>query len=231
MTGHSTPVRAIAYARVSTDRQAASGLSLDDQLDRTSEAIERRGWTLADVSVDAGYSGATVSGRPALSEALDALRRGDADALVVAKLDRLARSTLDLASMMARSRSEGWSLVVLDLDVDTSTPSGELLTGIVGTVAQYERRLISERARMAHRQRRRRGLRAGQAPELDDDLRRSIARRHAGGESLASIARSLNSENVPTARGGSWYASTVRHVCASVALDAELDALRAEVSA
>lgn len=231
MTPPTGTVRAITYARVSTDRQAASGLSLDDQADRMAEAISRRGWELSAAYVDAGRSGATLSGRPELVAALDHLRRGDADALVVAKLDRLARSTLDLARMMATAREEGWSLVILDLDVDTSTPSGELLTGIVGTVAQYERRIISERARMAHRQRRRRGLRAGAHPELDDDLRREIADRHAAGESLAGIARSLNSSEVPTARGGRWHPSTVRHVVSSVALDAELDALRAEVEA
>lgn len=217
-------MRAVTYARVSTGRQAESGLSLDDQADQTDAAVARRGWALVARYVDAGRSGATVAGRPELRRALDALHRGEADALVVAKLDRLARSTLDLASMMATAKREGWALVVLDLDVDTSTPAGELLAGIVGNVAQYERRLIAARSSMTHAQRRRRGLRAGEPPRLDLALRTSIAARNAAGEPLAAIARALNDDGTPTARGGRWYASTVAHVVRSVALDVNLAA-------
>jgi DNA invertase Pin-like site-specific DNA recombinase len=216
-------MRAITYARVSTGRQAESGLSLDDQATQTAEAVARRGWQLAARYIDTA-SAASMSGRPQLAAALDRLARGEADALVVAKLDRLARSSLDLATLLARAQRERWSLVVLDLDVDTSTPTGELLASIVGTVAQYERRLIAARASMTHAQRRRRGLRAGEPPRLDPALRTSIAARVSGGESLHSIARSLNEAETPTARGGRWYPSTVAHVARSVALDVALDA-------
>lgn len=222
-----TQLRAITYSRVSTGRQAESGISLDEQDRSTLEAIERRGWQVARRFSDAGRSGKSITGRPELREALAMLARGEADALVVAKLDRLARSTVDLASLMAQAKKESWALVVLDLDVDTSTPAGELLAGIVGTVAQYERRLIGERARMTHAHRRARGLRAGAKPILSDILRARIAERVERGESLSEVARCLNQAGTPTARGGKWYPSTVAHVVRSVQLDRDLAGARA----
>lgn len=219
-------MRAITYTRVSTGKQAESGLSLDAQQADTDADARRRGWTVVHRATDAGKSGTSMTGRDALNDALDRLARGEADALIAATHDRLARSTIDLTRLIARARTEGWKLIVLDLDLDTSTPAGELVMTVMAAMAQYESRLISARVSMTHAQRRRRGLRAGTPPVLLDDLRRSIADRHAAGESLAGIARDLNASHVPTARGGRWFASTVAHVVRSVALDAELAAVR-----
>jgi DNA invertase Pin-like site-specific DNA recombinase len=215
-------VRAITYARVSTGRQAESGLSLEDQAVRMRSEVARRGWTVTAEAVDAGRSGRTGKLRPALADALEALAAGDADALVVAKLDRLARSTIALARIMATSQTEGWSLVILDPDLDTSTAAGRLTATVLGAVAEYESELIAERARMTHRQRRTAGKRPGQSPLLPDAVRLEVATRRAQGATFAAIADDLNTRSVPTARGGRWHPSTVSHVCRSVALDAEL---------
>jgi len=215
-------MRAITYARVSTGRQAESGLSIEDQAERMRSEVERRGWEVAAELVDAGRSGRTGSTRPALAEALDALAAGDADALVVAKLDRLARSTIQLDRIMQRADAEGWSLVILEPDLDTSRPEGRFTATILGAVAQYESELIAERARMTHRRRRLAGKRPGQAPLLPEQIRQEVATRRATGETLATIAEDLNTRAVPTARGGRWHPSTVAHVARSVALDAEL---------
>lgn len=217
-------MRAITYARVSTGRQAESGLSLEDQADRMRQEVARRGWTVTAEAVDAGRSGRAGKARPELEAALDALAAGDADALVVSKLDRLARSTIALARIMATSQAEGWSLVILDPDLDTSTAAGRLTATLLGAVAEYESELIAERARMTHRQRRTAGKRCGQPPLLPDPVRLEIAHRRAAGATFAAIADDLNARNVPTARGGRWHPSTVAHVCQSVALDAELAA-------
>lgn len=217
-------MRAITYARVSTGRQAESGLSIEDQADRMRSELDRRGWSLVAEHVDAGRSGRTGTTRPALSAALESLSAGEADALVVAKLDRLARSTIQLARIMHRAEAEGWSLVILDPDLDTSTPAGRLTATLLGAVAEYESELIAERARMTHRRRRLAGKRPGQAPLLPEQVRREVAGRRAAGETLAAIAADLNTRAVPTARGGRWHPSTVAHVARSVALDAELEA-------
>ena len=71
--------------------------------------------------------------------------------------------------------------------------------------------------------------RAGQAPLLPEAVRLRIADEHAEGKSLNAIAVALNEEGVPTAKGGRWYASTIRHVVHSVDVDGELAKVRSEV--
>lgn len=73
---------------------------------------------------------------------------GQAEALVVAKLDRLPRSLIDFAVTLEQARA-GWELIPLDLGVDPSTPSGEMMANVMASFAQYERRLISDRTKAA----------------------------------------------------------------------------------
>jgi DNA invertase Pin-like site-specific DNA recombinase len=158
--------------------------------------------------------------RPALTEALDMLDRREADVLVVAKLDRLSRSVADFVGLLERARRNGWALVALDLGVDTSTPTGELMAHITSSVAQWERRIIAERTSDALQAMKARGVRLGRPVTMADEVRHRIAAERAAGETLAAIADRLNSENVPTARGGRWYPSTVKAVLTSLDLDA-----------
>src|SRR4051794_35241989 len=109
--------RAITYARVSTEDQADSGAGLDAQRVTLDAAMAARGWELVGALVDEGRSGGNLN-RPALTEALELLDAGKADALVVAKLDRLSRSVLDFAAICARAKRKGWAVVALDVDVD-----------------------------------------------------------------------------------------------------------------
>lgn len=212
-------MRAITYRRVSTDEQADSGAGLDAQDATITAALAARGWELVAALVDEGRSGATLN-RPALTDALDRLDRGEADALVVAKLDRLSRSVLDFASITERAKRRGWAVVALDVDVDTATPTGELVANITSSVAQWERRIIAARTSEAMQAMKARGVRLGRPVELADDVRQRIATERAAGDSLRAIADRLNAEAVPTARGGRWYASTVRAVLDSLDLDA-----------
>ncbi len=117
---------------------------------------------------------------------------------------------------MERARKQGWSLVALDLGVDASTPSGELMANVLATFAQFERRLISQRTREALAIKKAEGVQLGRPRTMPDELRERIRRMHAAGESLAAIARTLTAERVATAQGGvRWYPSTVRAVLRS----------------
>jgi DNA invertase Pin-like site-specific DNA recombinase len=200
----------VGYVRVSTAEQADSGAGLEAQRAAIEAEALRRGWTLAETFEDAGASGKSLSGRPGLQAALDAVERGDAQALVVAKLDRLSRSLLDFASLMERGRKRGWSLVALDLGVDTSTPSGEMMASVVATFAQFERRLIGQRTRDALAVKRAQGVRLGRPREISAEVVERIGELHAAGCSVAAIARKLNEENVPTPRGGRWHSPGVK---------------------
>lgn len=211
-------MKAIAYHRVSTDEQAESGNGLDAQRSTIARAIAHRDWTLVGELTDEGRSGSNLN-RPALLEALDQLDRGQAEVLVVAKLDRLSRSVLDFAAITQRAKRRGWSVVALDVDVDTTTPTGELVANITSSVAQWERRIIGQRTSEALQAMKARGVRLGRPVVLADEIRARIAAARSGGSSLRAIADSLNEEGVPTARGGRWHASTVRAVLSSLALD------------
>lgn len=214
-------MRAITYRRVSTDEQADSGAGLDAQAVTLRAALGSRGWELVADLVDEGRSAGSLTGRPALADALARLDAGEADALVVAKLDRLSRSVLDFASLAERAKRAGWAVVALDVDVDMTTPTGELLANITSSVAQWERRIIGARTADALAARKAAGTRLGRPVELTEAIRQRIAAERAAGDSLRVIADRLNAEAVPTARGGRWYASTVRGVLASLDLDAE----------
>jgi DNA invertase Pin-like site-specific DNA recombinase len=211
-------VRAIAYARVSTDEQARSGLSLDHQAQVIEAEAHRRGWTVEHLT-DAGYSAASVARRPALRQALSMLASREADVLMVARLDRLSRSVIDAARLIEQAKREGWALVILDLGADTSTPAGALATNVVASVAQYERELIAARTSDAMQQAKRRGRRLGRPVSLPQPVRERVLTDRESGLSLRVIADRLNVEQVPTAQGGRWHASTVRHVLMSLDLD------------
>ncbi len=213
-------MRALTYTRVSTAEQANSGLGLDAQRSRLADELDRRGWTDAGSFEDAGASAKSLVGRPGLAAALELLRTGEADVLVVAKLDRLSRSLLDFAGLMETSRKQGWALVALDLGVDTSTASGEMIANVMATFAQFERRLIGQRTSEALQAKKAQGVKLGRPRLIDSVTRERVATLRAGGRSLRSIADVLNGENVAPAGGGKrWYASTVKSL-----LDQELAA-------
>jgi DNA invertase Pin-like site-specific DNA recombinase len=217
-----TTLRAITYGRVSTGRQAREGLSLGDQEDKLAEVVTRRGWAHLEHITDPGMSGKRMVNRKGLLAALERLDRGEADVLVAAKIDRVSRSTEDFARLLNRADKKGWKVVVLDVEVDTTTAAGRLVVDVVSAAAQFESRRIGERVKGVHAVRKAQGKRAGQAPLLDHEIRLRIFGEHQGGKSLAQIARDLNNEGVATAKGGNWYSSTVAHVVRSVELDQEL---------
>ena len=217
-----SPLRAISYGRVSTGRQAASGLSLGDQEDTLADVVARRGWTHVAHVTDPGLSGRKLANRRGLLDALDRLDRGEADVLVASKVDRVARSTADFARLLDRAEKRGWRIVVLDVDLDTTTAAGRLVVEVVSAAASFESRRIGERVSAAHKVRKAQGKRAGEAPRLPEPIRQRIAAEAKSGKSLNAIARDLNAEGVPTAWEKRWYASTVAHVVRSVALDEEL---------
>jgi DNA invertase Pin-like site-specific DNA recombinase len=206
-------MRVIGYVRVSTEEQGVSRLGLEAQRAAIIAECERHDWTLLEVIQDVGRSGKDLR-RPGIMRALDELSRGDATALVVAKLDRLSRSMLDFARIMTTAQKQSWALVALDVQVDTTSPSGEAMAHMLATFSQFERRLISERTKQALAQKRAGGVRLGAPPEIDSPIASRIRKERAAGRTLREIAQRLNEDRVPTARGGRWHASTLQRVLA-----------------
>jgi DNA invertase Pin-like site-specific DNA recombinase len=205
-------IRAVGYIRVSTSEQGDSGAGLEAHREAIEAEATRRGWELVTIFQDVA-SGKSTNGRQGLAEAMRTIERGDAGALVVAKLDRLSRSLMDFASLMERSRKKGWALVALDLGVDTTTPSGEMMANVLAGFAQFERRMIGQRTKDALAVKKAQGVRLGRPRIIPEKVRSRIRRMHSHGRSLSAIAGALNAEAVPRAHGGrAWHASTVRAV-------------------
>jgi DNA invertase Pin-like site-specific DNA recombinase len=199
---------AILYTRVSTDEQADSGLGLAAQRDRLE--ADRRSWTVLEFLEDAGYGAATMN-RPAIRQALELLAAGDADVLALAALDRVSRSVVDFGKLLDLAQRQGWTIVALDLVVDTATAAGELVANVVMAVAQWERRRIAERTRAAMATAQARGRHLGRSSTVPTEVRTLIRDKRAADRSLNAIAVGQHADNIPTGQGGAaWDHSSVR---------------------
>jgi len=201
-------MKVIGYLRVSTREQADSGLGLDAQRRTISDEADRRGWKV-EWLVDDGRSARNLN-RPALVEALALLKQGEASALVVAKLDRLSRSVSDFAAVLATAGKQRWAVVALDLGVDTTTPAGELVAGVMMVIAQWERRIIGVRTREAMAEAKANGARFGRERSATPETVARILHERSRGQSFNAIAAGLDADDIPTPGGGlHWYGSTV----------------------
>lgn len=206
---------AVGYVRVSTAEQAGSGAGLEAQRRAIVRACEERSWHLSAIYEDPGVSGQSLN-RPGLRDALEAVEGSGASVLVVAKLDRLSRSLIDFAGVMERSRKHGWHIAALDLGVDTSSPSGEMVANVMATFAQFERRLIGARTKEALAVRRSQGVRLGRPPSVTPAVVQQVLNMRADGLSFARIGHELDAAGVPTVRGGKrWHPNTVRQLLSS----------------
>ena len=141
-------MRAIGYVRVSTDKQADRGVSLEAQTEKVRAMAVVHGTDLVDVIVDAGESAKSLN-RPGMTRLLSLVDSGAVSTVIIAKLDRLTRSVADLAELMKRFERRGVSLVSVADSLDTGSAAGRLVLNIMVSVSQWEREAIGERTRDA----------------------------------------------------------------------------------
>lgn len=150
----------VGYARVSTSDQ-----NLDNQIDAlTAFGCEK--------VFQEKLSGKSAEYREQLQQALDFVREGDV--LVITKLDRMARSVLDLNIIAKRLLDKQVDLKVLTQEIDTTTTYGKLVFNVLGAVAQFERELINERAREGIVKAKARGVKFGRAKKVNEALAGAI---------------------------------------------------------
>jgi DNA invertase Pin-like site-specific DNA recombinase len=207
---------ALLYARVSTQMQVNDGMSMEAQEKTLRNAAEFSGFTSVEILLEEGRSGKSISGRPVLRDALSRLDKGDAHALIVTRIDRLARSTTDFLSIVDRAAKNNWRLVLLDLNLDTSTYQGRFVTTIMSALAEMERGIIAERQKDVHKHRRDSGqvwgVDLGPKKRISEEVLNRIYTERAAGQSMNGIARILNAEGIPAAYGGKWAASSIKYV-------------------
>lgn len=224
-----SPARLVGYIRVSTEEQSSTGVSLQAQRERLDAYVSLYDGVLIDVVADAGVSAKTLR-RPGLAHALAVLDRGQADGLVVAKLDRLTRSVRDLGELLDRYFCEGKAaLLSVGEQIDTRSAGGRLVLHVLASVAQWEREAVGERTRAALDHLKQQGVRLGGTPfglrrvesgdgtvlnDADDEqavIDEMVALRNEG-LTLREIAAHLTQAGHRTKRGRRWHASTVRGI-------------------
>lgn len=170
------------YARVSTSDQ-------DEQLQLVDlrRYATARGWAVFEEFVDLGFSGARSS-RPALDRLMAAARRRDIDAVLVWRFDRFSRSMADLVRSLDEFGALGVAFVSMNEQVDTTTPTGQVLFGVVSAMAQFERSILRERVKAGLARARERGVRLGRPAKLDAERIVGLRR---DGLSVRAIARAL----------------------------------------
>lgn len=137
--------RVFIYIRVSTTEQAEEGYSLGEQESRLIKYCEAMGWEVIKVYIDPGYSGGSLE-RPAVQEMISEVKKGNADIVLVDKLDRLSRSQFDTLYLIQKVFTPNECAFVSRAEAfDTSTPFGRAMVGILAVFAELERERIKER--------------------------------------------------------------------------------------
>lgn len=179
-------MRIALYLRTShTDR------TTENQRRELRAACDARGWTIVAEYQDEGVSGARGRDtRPGLDNALRAAVRGEFDTLAAWSVDRLGRSLQDLIATLHELNASGRGLYLHKQALDTATPSGRALFGMLGVFAEFERAMIAERVRAGMARARAAGRTFGR-PALAAPLRRRALDMIAAGKSDAEIARAV----------------------------------------
>jgi site-specific DNA recombinase len=212
-----TKTRAVAYLRVSTEKPADKGVSLDAQRAKVEAYAQLYELELVDVVVDAGVSAKTMD-RPGLRKSLEMIKAKQAEALLVVKLDRLTRSVVHLGQLVEDYFADGkWALLSVGEQIDTRSAAGRLVLNVLASVSQWEREAIGERtsAAMQHKASVGEytggdfpyGFRLGPDGErliedLDEQKVLAAARKlRNAGLSLRSVARELNAQGLKSRTG------------------------------
>lgn len=212
----------VAYVRVSTEDQAGHGVSLEAQEARIAAYAMALGLEVFEVVRDAAASAKSLD-RPGMARILTGVREGCIGRVVALKLDRLTRSTRDLASLLDLFAKHDVALVSVSEHLDTQTAAGRMVVSMLGVVAQWEREAIAERTAfaLAHK----RGNRTAYAPTpfgyarqgtsllpdpCEQEALREAVRLDRDGASFREIGAMLTARGVHPKRGKVWHAASVR---------------------
>lgn len=225
-----------AYLRLSIAGEDSTSIASQRALVR--EEAQRRGWAEPDLFIDEGVSGSKDIKRPARDDLERRLAAGEFSALICKSVDRLARSSADFARLAKLCRDTGTALLVTDLNVDSSTPAGAMILGVLAQLAEFEAALIGARVRAGNVEKIRQGralagpvpfhlrnvprVGGGKARAVDPakaTVAKEIVARLISGESFRAIAIDLNGRGVAAPRKGTaWTSGTVRQIATNPAL-------------
>jgi DNA invertase Pin-like site-specific DNA recombinase len=217
-------MRAALYVRVSTEDQAKEGFSLDAQTKKLEAHCRVKGWTVQDVYRDEGCSGRHID-RPEYKRMMDG--SDDWDVIVVLKMDRIHRNSVNFTHMMDDLRRKGKEFNSKEEKIDTTTAMGRLAMDIIQRIAQFESEQIGERVKFGMARKAKFGTgymgsgqpygyvyeRGSLTVVLNEaEVVRSIYSMHSKGMSLRAIADDLNDSYIPSKKGGRWSGQAVSRI-------------------
>lgn len=222
--------QAIGYVRVSTEQQVNEGVSLEAQKAKIAAWCLSHDYELVQVFVDAGISGKKMENRPELLKARAAVKKGMA--LVAYSLSRLARSTKDLIHISEEVAKKNGDLVSLSEQIDTTTAAGKMMFQMLAVLSEFERNLTAERTKGALQHKKSTnqkytnqtpyGFQAieGRLVQVKQEAKvvAEIQAARSGGNTLQSIANSLNGRGIPTKTGKIWQPATIHLLLKRTAL-------------
>jgi DNA invertase Pin-like site-specific DNA recombinase len=178
--------RAAIYLRVSTE-----GQTTENQRRELEAAAAQRGWTVTATYSDAGISGAKGrDARPGLDRMLKDATRGKFDVLMCWAVDRMGRSLTDLVVTLRDLQAAGVDLFLHQQAVDTTTPSGKAMFGMLGVFAEFERSMIQARVNAGLARAKAAGVTLGR-PKVAGSVEDAIRARLAAGEGMNKVAKAL----------------------------------------
>ena len=190
MTKSTKPKRVALYARVSTDKQ-----STENQLRELRETAERMGWEVVGEYIDHGVSGAKGRrDRPRLDTMLKGVARKEFDIVAAWSVDRLGRSLIDLMELLQELHAMGTDLYLHQQGINTTTPAGKALFGMMGVFAEFERAMIRERVNAGLARARKVGTKSGKAigrPTVAADVEEQIKALRVQGLGMVKIAKQV----------------------------------------
>jgi DNA invertase Pin-like site-specific DNA recombinase len=181
--------RAALYARVSTD-----GQTTDNQIRELRQVAERNGWQIVQEYIDQGISGAKGrEQRPAFDALWKGATRRQFDVVMVWAVDRLGRSLSDLVNFLSEIHAKKVDLFIYQQGVDTTTPGGKALFGMMGVFAEFERSMIQERVKAGIKRVRAKGQPWGRRAieEADPDRCSQILALRQQGFGMAKIGKQV----------------------------------------
>lgn len=193
--------RVALYARVSTDKQ-----STENQLIELREVATRMGWEVAGEFIDHGISGAKGrKDRPRLHALLNGVARRDFDVVAAWSVDRLGRSLIDLVGFLQELHSMEVDLYLHQQGINTTTPAGKALFGMLSVFAEFERSMIQERVKAGLAKARKHGTKSGLAigrPAVSSAVEERIRQLRGEGLGMLKIAAQIKAEGINCDRKG-----------------------------
>jgi putative DNA-invertase from lambdoid prophage Rac len=184
--------RTFAYCRVSTMGQTVANQI--QEIEAAGFAVEKRRTLTETVS-----GSSAIEQRPGFMKLLDRLERDDV--LVVTKLDRLGRNSIDVQTTIGKLETRGVRVHCLALGgVDLTSPAGKMTMGVIAAVAQFERDLLIERTLSGQARARAEGKRFGRKPVLDGEQRQKALQRLSDGASISEVAREMKASRATVMR-------------------------------